>query len=100
MANITDELNNKMQNLSPSFKVRYTLHGLTQDGVRVERQTLIQLGDEVRPWDEVHSRAYSNNSSGRQLLTDDNLPTEQHNAIMAVWGSEPTLPDPKLEEAE
>ncbi|KYG91492.1 hypothetical protein A0U40_00660 [[Bacillus] sp. KCTC 13219] len=69
---------------------KYTLDNLNQDNVSVSKQTYIDYQGQQYPIGELWRRAYINNNSGRQQIVNE-LPQAQVNAIMAVWGDEPTV---------
>ena len=75
------------------LKEKITLDMLTKDSVSVLRQQFInyngvdmQVGENIR-------NAYMNSESGRQLIRNL-LPDEYYNAVMAVWGDNPTVDEP------
>lgn len=75
------------------LKEKITLDMLTKDSVSVLRQQFLnydgvdmQVGENVR-------NAYMNSESGRQLIRNL-LPDEYFNAVMAVWGADPTIDEP------
>ena len=75
------------------LKEKITLDMLTKDSVSVLRQQFINyVGVEMQVGENVRN-AYSNNEDDRALLKNI-LSEEYYNAVMAVWGSEPTLSDP------
>lgn len=41
----------------------------------------------------TYRKAYANSPLGRQQITDE-LPEKYATAVFAVWGDEPTVPDP------
>lgn len=72
---------------------KITLDMLTKDSVSVLRQQFLtfngvdmQVGGNVR-------NAYMNSKSGREQLKAV-LSDEYYNAVMAVWGTEPTVDEP------
>lgn len=71
---------------------KYTLDNLNQDNVSVSKQTYIDYQGQQYPIGELWRRAYINSASGRQQIVDE-LPIAQVNAIMAVWGNEPSVED-------
>lgn len=75
---------------------KITLDMLTKDSVSVLRQQFLtfngvdmQVGGNVR-------NAYMNSKSGREQLKAV-LSDEYYNAVMAVWGTEPTVDEPVIE---
>ena len=75
------------------LKEKITLDMLTADSVSVLRQQFInyngvdmQVGENIR-------NAYSNNEDDRALLKNI-LSEEYYNAVMAVWGDNPTVDEP------
>lgn len=69
---------------------RYTINNLTQDSVSVKRQTFIEYQGQEFLIGEPWRRAYVNSEGGRQQIIEE-LPQAQVNAILAVWGDEPTV---------
>ena len=63
---------------------------LNQNSVSVKKQTHINYMGQEYPIGEPWRRAYTNNIQGRQQIVDE-LPQAQANAILAVWGDEPTV---------
>ena len=75
------------------LKEKITLDMLTKDSVSVLRQQFLnyngvdmQVGENVR-------NAYENSPSGREQLKAV-LSDEYYNAVMAVWGDNPTIDEP------
>ena len=69
---------------------RYTLDNLNQDSVSVSKQTFVEYMGQMFPIGQLWRRAYVNSTQGRQQIADE-LPATQVNAIMVVWGEEPTV---------
>jgi hypothetical protein len=69
---------------------KYTLDNLNQDSVSVVKQAYIDYMGAEYPIGEPWRRAYVNSEQGRQQIVSE-LPTAQVNAIMAVWGDNPTV---------
>ena len=75
------------------LKEKITLDMLTKESVSVLRQQFLnyngvdmQVGENIR-------NAYMNNKSGREQLRAV-LSDEYYNAVMAVWGDNPTVDEP------
>ena len=75
------------------LKEKITLDMLTKDSVSVLRQQFLnydgvdmQVGGNIR-------NAYSNNEDDRALLKNI-LSEEYYNAVMTVWGDNPTVDEP------
>ena len=75
------------------LKEKITLDMLTKDSVSVLRQQFLnyngvdmQVGENIR-------NAYENSPSGREQLKAV-LSDEYYNAVMAVWGDNPTVDEP------
>ena len=75
------------------LKEKITLDMLTKESVSVLRQQFLnydgvdmQVGENVR-------NAYENSPSGREQLKAV-LSDEYYNAVMAVWGDNPTVDEP------
>lgn len=75
------------------LKEKITLDMLTKDSVSVLRQQFLNYGGtEMQVGGNVRN-AYMNSVSGREQLKTV-LSDEYYNAVMAVWGTEPTVEDP------
>ena len=75
------------------LKEKITLDMLTKESVSVLRQQFLnyngvdmQVGENIR-------NAYENSPSGREQLKTV-LSDEYYNAVMAVWGDNPTIDEP------
>lgn len=75
------------------LKGKITLDMLTKDSVSVLRQQFLTFnGEEMQVGVNIRN-AYMNSKSGRgQIKTV--LSDEYYNAVMAVWGAEPTIDEP------
>ena len=72
------------------LKEKITLDMLTKDSVSVLRQQFLTFnGEEMQVGGNIRN-AYMNSESGRQLIRNL-LPDEYYNAVMAVWGDNPTV---------
>lgn len=72
----------------------YTLDLLTTDSVSVVIEKYIQLDEESDPV-QIGKRnrvAYVNSAHDRAVL-EEKLPESHYNAVIAMWGDEPTVPD-------
>ena len=75
------------------LKEKITLDMLTADSVSVLRQQFINYnGAEMQVGENIRN-AYSNNEDDRALLKNI-LSEEYYNAVMAVWGDNPTVDEP------
>ena len=75
------------------LKEKITLDMLTKDSVSVLRQQFLTFnGEEMQVGGNIRS-AYMNDESGREQLKTV-LSDEYYNAVMAVWGTEPTVEEP------
>lgn len=75
------------------LKEKITLDMLTKDSVSVLRQQFINYnGTEMQVGENVRN-AYMNSKSGREQLRKV-LSDEYFNAVMAVWGDNPTVDEP------
>lgn len=75
------------------LKEKITLDMLTKDSVSVLRQQFLTFnGEEMQVGVNIRN-AYMNDESGieqlRKVLSD-----EYFNAVMAVWGADPTIDEP------
>lgn len=78
------------------LKEKITLDMLTKDSVSVLRQQFLTFnGEEMQVGVNIRN-AYMNSESGRQLIRNL-LPDEYYNAVMAVWGDNPTVDEPTTE---
>lgn len=79
----------------PEVTKEYSLDMLTESSVSVYVKTYVVLEEGGTP--QMVGRpvrtSYSNNPSGRSAILSD-LPENFAEGILAVWGNEPTLPDP------
>ena len=81
------------------LKEKITLDMLTKDSVSVLRQQFLNFnGEEMQVGGNIRN-AYMNDESGREQLRKV-LSDEYYNAVMAVWGSEPTVDEPTESEGE
>ena len=72
------------------IKEKITLDMLTQTSVSVLRQNFIELnGVETQVGGNIRN-AYENDETGRDILRST-LPEEYYNAVIAVWGDNPTV---------
>lgn len=78
------------------LKEKITLDMLTKDSVSVLRQQFINYGGVDMQVGENIRNAYSNNEDDRALLKNI-LSEEYYNAVMAVWGADPTIIDEPIE---
>ena len=75
------------------LKEKITLDMLTADSVSVLRQQFLNYnGVEMQVGENIRN-AYSNNEDDRALLKNI-LSEEYYNAVMVVWGTEPTVDEP------
>ena len=75
------------------LKEKITLDMLTKDSVSVLRQQFINYnGVEMQVGENIRN-AYMNSKSGREQLKTV-LSDEYYNAVMAVWGTDPTIDEP------
>ena len=79
------------------IKTKITLDMLTTDSVSILKQQYITVdGTDIRVGENVRN-AYMNTQTDREQLKII-LPEEYYNAVMAVWGDEPTIDDEMLVE--
>lgn len=70
----------------------YTLEQLTPDSVNVLIVSSATVN--LKVYVLGHERiSYSNSEHGREQVRE-NLPEEYSNAVFALWGDTPTVPDP------
>ena len=75
------------------LKEKITLDMLTKDSVSVLRQQFLTFnGEEMQVGVNIRN-AYMNDESGRKQLKTV-LSDEYYTAVMAVWGTEPTVKEP------
>ncbi|RGG86178.1 hypothetical protein DWW75_06805 [Ruminococcus sp. AF17-11] len=81
------------------LKEKITLNMLTKDSVSVLRQQFLTFnGEEMQVGGNIRN-AYMNDESGREQIRKV-LSDEYYNAVMAVWGTEPTVEEPTESESE
>nr|UVY40129.1 MAG: hypothetical protein [Bacteriophage sp.] len=81
------------------LKEKITLDMLTKDSVSVLRQQFLTFnGEEMQVGGNIRN-AYMNDESGREQIRKV-LSDEYYNAVMAVWGTEPTVEEPTESESE
>ena len=80
-------------------KEKYYLDMLTEESVSVRKQKFVELNGTEYPVGDPWRRAYMNSPKGRAAVEAD-LPEPYQSAIFAVWGEEPTVPDPVNESPE
>ena len=81
------------------LKEKITLDMLTKDSVSVLRQQCLTFnGEEMQVGGNIRN-AYMNDESGREQIRKV-LSDEYYNAVMAVWGTEPTVEEPTESESE
>ena len=72
---------------------KITLDMLTKDSVSVLRQQFLTFnGEKLQVGGNIRN-AYMNDKSSREQLRKV-LPDEYYNAVMAVWGTDPTVDEP------
>lgn len=75
------------------LKEKVTLDMLTDESVSVLRQQFLNYnGVEMQVGENIRN-AYSNNEHDRAILKNI-LSDEYYNAVIAVWGTEPTVENP------
>ena len=78
------------------LKEKITLDMRTTDSVSVLRQQFLTFnGEEMQVGGNIRN-AYMNSKSGREQLKTV-LPDEYYNAVMTVWGADPTVKDPVID---
>lgn len=81
------------------LKEKITLDMLTKESVSVLRQQFLTFnGEEMQVGVNIRN-AYMNDESGREQIRKV-LSDEYYNAVMAVWGTEPTVEEPTESESE
>jgi hypothetical protein len=71
-----------------------TLDALTKNSVSVKRQKTITADGSTYEIGEPHRCAYANSASGREQIAKE-LPEPYLSAVLAVWGSVPTVDEPE-----
>lgn len=69
---------------------KYTLDMLTEDSVSVKAQKYIIDGGVTYEVGSPSRKAYVNSVQDRELILTE-LPVDQQNAILSVWGDQPTV---------
>lgn len=76
---------------------KITLDMLTKDSVSVLRQKFVIINDEeMRIGDNIRN-VYMNSPSDRESIKKV-LSEDYYNAVIAVWGSSPTVEDPVIDD--
>lgn len=75
---------------------QYTVDMLTVDSVSIKSQDQVNIEGQMYLVGEPHRCAYINSASGRAQIAAE-LPEPYLSAVMAVWGDEPTVPEPEPE---
>ena len=73
-------------------KTEFILDMLTSDSVSILQKKYFEFNNQKYYLDNVRN-AFMNSTSGREAVADI-LPGEYYNAVIAVWGSAPTVDDP------
>lgn len=73
---------------------KITIQDLNTNTVVVLTRTFVTVDDQVLQLGPVTSVCYNNCPYDRDRMKDS-LPEQYANAILAVWGDEPILEDPK-----
>ncbi len=74
------------------------IHRLTVNIVEIDSEQYIEIeGKEVKLDTPKHSTAYVNSPSGRERLQAEQ-PENIITSVLAIWGTEPTVEDPKVKE--
>ena len=76
-------------------KTEFVLDMLTSDSVSILRKNYIEFGGQKYYTGNVRN-AYMNTVSGREQV-EAVLPTEYYNAVCAVWGDTPMVPESVIE---
>ena len=69
---------------------KITLDMLTLDGVSVKTQRFFDDNGTLYAIGQPHRKAFANSIEGRQEVQNE-LPIEQQNAIVSIWGDSPTI---------
>lgn len=82
----------------PIITKEYSLELLTATTVTVIEEQFIQTISDSKPikFGEKKATAYTNRASNREILFNL-LPEKFYNAIISVWGAEPTVSEPERE---
>ncbi|MCR1897826.1 hypothetical protein NSA47_02335 [Irregularibacter muris] len=75
---------------------KITLDMLNENSVSVKKQQYINHEGMEYPIGQPHRRAYVNSVRGRQEVETE-LPEQQRNAILSVWGGKPTVDESTVE---
>lgn len=70
---------------------------LTKDGVSILTKKFINIDGVEMQVGKNHRCAYSNSTYGRQKLQEEQ-PEDVINAVLAIWGDEPTITEGNPEE--
>jgi hypothetical protein len=72
------------------IKTIFRIDMLTENSVSILKQNFIELDGQLQQVGENSRKAYVNTVDGRAELKSD-VPDEQYNSVIAVWGDEPTV---------
>ena len=73
---------------------KITIDMLTSDSVSILKQKFLNFNGQEMQVDGNVRNAYMNSVSGREQIKAV-LPSEYYNAVIAVWGTEPTVQNPE-----
>lgn len=76
---------------------KITIEMLTKDSVSLLREKFLIYNDEEIPLGDKTRNSYVNSISGRKAIKSK-YSSEYYNAIISVWGDEPTIDDEMLVE--
>ena len=80
------------------LKEKITLDMLTKDSVSIIKKQYFDIDGKKFYTNNIRN-AYENSPSGRALIKQSQS-DDYYNAVIAVWGDNPTVDDPMIEESE
>jgi hypothetical protein len=79
-------------------KIRF--NRLTSDFVEVMTERVIagDAGETYKVADSLHAESFMNSPWGRERLQNSDYPENVKMSLLALWGDEPTVADPDVDE--
>ena len=80
-----------------NIQIEYSVDLLTVRSVTIKQQKYIEENGVRENVGMVHAKAYTNSATGRAELIAE-VPEPYLSGVLAVWGDEPTVAEPVVEE--
>ena len=81
------------------IQIEYSVDLLTQNSVTIKTKRYIEENGMRENVGLVHAEAYINSTRGREELINE-VPEPYLSGVLAVWGDEPTVAEPVVENRE